>query len=437
MSNTPGNSTEGPQGSNSSAGPMSVEKRGPFYALRFYNFRLFFYGQLISVAGTWMQNVAQNWLVWDVTHQPRWLGIVNGASALPYAVFAMWGGNVADRYSKRAVLVWTQSLAMVLAFVLAALATGRWVTLQGWHIAVLAALLGIVNAFNMPAQQAFVTDLVEEREAMSNAIALNSLRFNIARVLGPIFAGEVLFRGGAALCFSLNGISYIAVVISLLMMRLPRFTPTQRRLEMTEGIKYLWNEHALLRVILLVGAASFFAWSVNILFPMYADHFHRGARGYSNIMAVQGIGAVLGAGLLAARAERLDRNIAVYGGGALFTVILLLVAVAGSFNMLLLWLGIAGFAMIIFGMSAQIKVQEEVPDILRGRVLAIYSLIFQGLNPLGGIEISHLAQSKLHSSLWHHKEAGAQIATGINALICLAILAAMLLWHRSDRKHRY
>src|SRR5262249_24981462 len=148
--------------------------------------------------------VAQNWLVWEITHSPRWLGIVNGASAIPYVLFAMWGGKMADRHSRRAILVWTQSLAMVLAFVLAFLATNRWLPVQAWHIAVLAGLSSIVNAFNMPAQQAFVTDMVDERDALSNAIALNSLRFNLARFLGPILAGIVLVKWSVAACFFLN-----------------------------------------------------------------------------------------------------------------------------------------------------------------------------------------------------------------------------------------
>ncbi len=433
MSNSSsGGSSNIPGPQSSSAGQMAATQRGPFYALKFQNFRLFFIGQLISVAGTWMQSVAQSWLVWQVTHQARWLGIVNGASALPYVVFALWGGNVADRYSKRAVLVWTQSIAMVLAFLLSGLATNRWVPLQAWHIAAFAGALGVVNAFNMPAQQAFVTDLVEEREAMGNAIALNSFRFNIARVVGPLVAGQVLYLAGAPMCFALNGFSYIAVVISLLMMKLPQFEPVQRRLEMTEGLVYIWRHHALLRVILLVGASSIFAWSVSTLFPMYASHFHQGEKGFSAIMAVQGVGAALGAALLAARSDKLDRNVTVYGGGALFCLLLLLLAFARNFPLALLLLGLAGFAMIIFGMSAQIKVQEEVPDLLRGRVLAIYSLIFQGLNPLGGIEMGFLAQHLATHSLMGHHNAGAQIATGINALICLAVLAGMVMWQRNE-----
>lgn len=408
--------------------------RGAFYALHFRNFRLFFVGQLISVAGTWMQTVAQNWLVWDITHQGRWLGIVSGASAIPYVAFAMWGGHLADRCSRRAVLVWTQSLAMVFAFLFALLATNHPIVLQPWHIAVLAAIGGIINAFNMPAQQAFVTDMVDERSAMSNAIALNSFRFNIARFAGPIFAGMVLTRFGAPVCFFINGLSYIAVVISLLMMRLPPFVPVLRHINIAEGFAYIWRTRAVLRVTTLVGASSIFAWAVSTLFPMISAYFGRGEGGYSAIMALQGVGAAAGAAMLAAFADKLNRRALVYGGAFWFCTLLVLTALSPNFPMALIFLGLAGFAMIVFGMSAQIRIQEEVPDELRGRVLAVYSLVFQGLMPVGGIEMGFMAQHlHRHSLLWLPR-AGAQIAIALNALCCLCVTAALYTW--STRDHR-
>jgi MFS family permease len=414
--------------------PLENISRGPFYALTFRNFRLFFVGQLISVAGTWMQTVAQNWLVWDVTHQGRWLGIVSGASAIPYVAFAMWGGQVADRYSRRVVLVWTQSLAMVLAFLLALLATNRPVNLQAWHIALFAGLLGIVNAFNMPAQQAFVTDMVDERGALSNAIALNSFRFNIARFAGPILAGIVLTRYGAPTCFFINGVSYIAVVISLMMMRLPRFMPTVQKMQIMEGVVYIWRTRAVFRVTALVGASSLFAWSVSTLFPMISAYFHRGESGYSAIMALQGIGAAVGSAALAITADRINRRALVYGGAFFFSIMLLAVAFSPTFYLSLLFLSLAGFAMIVFGMSAQIRIQEEVPDVLRGRVLAVYSLVFQGLMPVGGIEMGFLAEHLRNEPLAWLPNAGAQIAIALNAALCLTIAIGLYVWSVADRR---
>jgi len=403
----------------------ATRRRGAFHALSYRNFRLFFVGQLISVAGTWMQTVAQNWLVWEVTHQARWLGIVSGASALPYVAFAVWGGHVADRYARRAILVITQTVSMLMAFLLALLTTGRWIPLQPWHIAAQAAVLGIVNAFNMPAQQAFVTDMVDDREALSNAIALNSFRFNIARFLGPILAGIVLAKYGAATCFNLNGLSYIAVILSLLMMRLPAFIPHEQKLNVWEGFTYIWRTRSVLRITLLVGAASLFAWSVsNTMYPMLASSFHRGASGYSWMMAMNGVGAALGAVSLATFADRMERRVVIYGGAICFCALLLALAVAPSFWMVLVNLTLSGYFMIAFAMSSNIKVQEDVPDILRGRTMAVYTLVFQGLMPVGGLEIGFLADH-LHS---------AERAIGVNAALCLLISIAIYVWSRVDRQ---
>lgn len=404
------------------AHPVQSGRRGPFYALTFRNFRLFFIGQLISVAGTWMQQVAQNWLVWEVTHDSRWLGIVNGASALPYVAFAVWGGQAADRFPRRITLIITQAVAMLLAFLLALLAWGRWIPLQAWHIAALAALGGITNAFNMPAQQAFVTDMVDKREALGNAIALNSFRFNIARFIGPIFAGWALVRYGSAMCFFLNGLSYIAVILSLMLMRLPKFVPHPTRLNVWEGFAFIGKTRPILRIVILMGGSSLLAWSVSTLYPALAAGFHRGEGGYSAMMTFNGIGAALGSVCLALFGDRLDRRLQIYGGALAFCVALLLLAVSPSFAFLLGTLTFGGFAMIAFGMSANTKVQEDVPDILRGRVMAVYSLVFQGMMPIGGLALGFLAR---HSSPNH--------AIQISATICLLLALSLYTWSLMER----
>jgi MFS family permease len=405
------------------ASAPAIRRRGPLYAFAFRNFRLFFFGQLISVAGTWMQTVAQQWLVWELTHKPLWLGIISGASAIPYIVFALHGGEVADRFPRRTVLVWTQVLAMLLAFVLALLASNRLIPIQPWHIALLAGLSGIVNAYNMPAQQAFVTDMVEERDALPNAIALNSLRFNLARFIGPVLAGVVLVRTNAAACFFLNGLSFLAVIVSLLMMRLPAFVRLKRTNSIWGGFTFIRNTPRVLRLVLLIGAGSIFAWSVSTLYPMLADQFHRGASGYSLLTGVNGIGAALGGVALTLLGDRLPRRYTVYGGAMLFCIALITLSFSRSFPLtlgILLW---SGFAMIVFAISAQTRVQEEVPDELRGRVLAVYSLVFQGLMPLGSLEIGFLAG-----------RLGSQEAIRANALICLVIAVSLFAWSQFSRR---
>ena len=406
--------------------PKPEGPRGMFYALRFRNFRLFFYGQLISVAGTWMQDVAQKWLVWEVTKSPTWLGVVSGANAIPFVVFAVWGGQIADRYSRRAILIWTQSVAMLLAFGLAFLAwPGSPIRLQAWHIALISGLSGIVNAFNMPAQQAFVTDMVEDRKALGNAIALNSLRFNLARVLGPILAGVVLVKVGSSACFALNGLSFIAVIISLLLMTLPKFTPREQSGAMFDGFRYIRDTPSVLRIILLIGASSILTWPLGTLFPVFADAFRVGSRGFSAMMVANGVGAALAGLALAWAGTRVSSKAKVYGGSLLFCVSLLLLSMAHHYYAALACLVLSGFAMIVFGISSQIKVQEEVPDDLRGRVMAVYSLVFNGLFSIGGLEIGFLAE--------HIHAFG---AVRLNAGLCLLVTLALLAWSVLDKRPR-
>ncbi|MCW3052683.1 MAG: Arabinose efflux permease [Chthonomonadales bacterium] len=405
------------------ASAPAIRQRGPLYALSYRNFRLFFFGQLISVAGTWMNSVAQQWLIWELTHSARWLGLISGARAIPYVVFALHGGEIADRFPRRAVLVWTQVLSMLLAFVTAALAAHYPIPIQPWHLAVLAGLSGIVNAYNMPAQQAFVTDMVEERDALPNAIALNSLRFNLARFVGPVMAGVVLVRTNAAVCFFLDGLSFLAVIVSLLMMRLPAFTRLDRTDSIWGGFLYIRDTPRVLRLVLLIGAGSIFAWSVSTLFPMLADQFHRGAGGFSLLTGVNGVGAAIGGAALTIWGDRLPRRYAVYGGAILFCISLITLSFSHSFALSLAILIWAGFMMIVFAISAQTRVQEEVPDDLRGRVMAVYSLVFQGLMPLGSLEIGFLAA-----------HLGGPEAIRINALLCLVIAVGLFAWSQLSRR---
>ena len=373
-----------------------------------------------------MQDVAQKWLVWQVTHSPTWLGVVSGANAIPFVVFAVWGGQIADRYSRRQILIWTQATAMVLAFVLALLASSfSPVKLEAWHIVVISGLSGVVNAFNMPAQQAFVTDMVEDRKALGNAIALNSLRFNLARVLGPIMAGVVLVKLGSASCFFLNGLSFIAVIVSLMMMSLPAFTRKEQSGSVFDGFRYVRDTPSVLRIMLLIGAASVFTWPLSTLFPVFADLFKVGSRGYSAMMAANGLGAALAGLALAWVGTRVSSKTKVYGGAGLFCLSLLLLSASHLYYLALACLVLSGFAMIVFGISSQIKVQEEVPDDLRGRVMAVYSLVFNGLFSLGGLEIGYLAE-----------RLRANGAVRLNATLCLFITVALLAWSLADKRKR-
>ena len=410
------------------AAPATAKSSNPFYALRFRNFRLFFFGQMVSVAGTWMQIVAQQWLVFSLTHSAAWLGIVTGASAIPSVALTLYGGQIADRLPRRRILLVTQTASMILAVALAVLATNRFLSIQAWHIALLAGLSGVVNAFNMPAQQSFVADMVEDRKVLGNAIALNSIQFNVARFVGPIAAGAVLVKIGAAGCFGVNALSFVAVLVSLLLMRLPSAVTHERKANAGtgtwEGLRYIRSTPRVLRVLLLIGTASLLAWSSSTLYPVFADRFRVGASGFTAMMAANGVGAATAGLLVAAFGERLPRRALVYGGAVAFAVALLLFAHAPAWNLLLASLVLSGFCMIGFAVSANTSVQNDVPDALRGRVMAVYTLVFGGLFPLGGLEIGFLSE---HGG-------GPVRAVTINAAVFLVVAVAVFAWSQLDRR---
>lgn len=399
---------------------------GPFYSFKFRNFRIFFYGQLVSVAGSWMQMVAQSWLVYDLTHRPSWLGIVAGASAIPYVMFSMRGGLAADRHPRRTILLRTQACSMALSLALAVLASNLWIPIQPWHIAAIAGLAGIVNAYTMPAQQALVAELVEDPKALGNAIALSSLRFNFARFLGPMLAGIVLVNYGAEVCFLLNAASFMAVIASLWMLRLPPREPVSGRLQIREGFAYLLGNHRALRIVVLVASGSLFGWSVSTLFPVFAARLGHGAAGYSTIVSVNGIGAALGGLAMAFAAGRFESRLRVYGGAFMFSAALIALSVSTRFEALLTCVLVSGFSMIVFAISANTRVQEEVPGELRGRVMAIYSLVFQGVMPVGGLLAGLLAE-----------RFGAPVAVRINACLCLLTAGAMYAWSVAESRRAH
>ena len=391
--------------------------KGAFYALTFRNFRLFFIGQLISVSGVWMQTLAQSWLIFDLTHSAAWLGVIAGVKAIPNALLSIWGGQVADRYPRRTILVITKSSSMALSLLLATLATNWWTPIRPWEIAAISLLSGVVSAFNQPAQRAFIVDIVEDRDALGNAIALNSFRVNIARFIGLILAGVTLSRFGAPVCFLLNGVSFLAVIISLLMMRIKRKGRMESKAPIWGGFKYIWRDKTILRIVAVIGLGSIFVRSSTTIFPIFAARMHAGAGGYSAMMTANGLGAMLGSIAFASFGSYLPRKTAIYGGAALFSVGLILFSITHIYPIALGILVMSGFANIVFNVSANTKIQEDVPEFLRGRVMAVYALVFGGMMPVGGLETGFLAQ-----------EEGGPLALQINSLICLIAVCITLVW---------
>jgi MFS family permease len=363
-------------------------------AFRHRNYRLFFGGQLISLCGTWMQSVAQAWLVYRLTGSATLLGIVGFCGQIPVFLFASIGGTVADRFPRRRILIVTQTAAMLLAAVLATLTlAGR---VQVWHVAAIASVLGLVNAFDIPARQAFVVEMVG-RGDLVNAIALNSSMFNSARIIGPSVAGVLVATIGEGWCFLVNSLSYIAVIAGLSLMTLtarPRAPLAGSAFaRIAEGFSYVWSATPVRALLLLLGLVSLMGMPYAVLMPIFADKvLHGGPRALGMLMGAAGIGALTGALVLAARRgiHGLERWVALASGG--FGVSLILFSLSRSF-----WLSAAlllpvGFSMIVEMASSNTLIQTMVQDKLRGRVMAVYSMMFMGMAPFGALIAGTLAQ---------------------------------------------
>ncbi len=364
-----------------------------FRSLQHRNFQLYFAGQLISVAGTWMQVVAQAWLVYELSHSELMLGIVGFAAAIPSLIVSPWGGVVVDRVNKRNLLVITQGSAMILAFILAALTfTGL---VQVWEIIILAALLGLVNAFDGPARQAFVVEMVG-REDLPNAIAINSMMFNGARVVGPALGDLLLATVGTAWCFLINGLSFLAVIVCLLLMRL---TPRTREMkigspwtDLKHGLQYVLRHREIFALLMLALIFSVFGISYNTILPAFVDQvLHADATGYGVVNAFIGLGAVVGAFIMARFGERGQRGRWLIWVDLAFPFILLAFAYAPNFILaLLLAFGLGVGFMLTFTIINTL-LQTNVDDRMRGRVMGLYTLTFFGFAPFGNLAIGVLA----------------------------------------------
>ncbi|HXO31743.1 MAG TPA: MFS transporter [Candidatus Acidoferrales bacterium] len=371
-------------GSASSTQPSRWQVAGR--ALRHRNFQLFFSGQLISLIGTWMQSVAQSWLVYRLTGSALLLGSVGFASQIPVFLFAPLGGITADRYNRRHIVIGTQVAALLLAFVLAVLTlSGK---IQVWHVFVLASLLGVVNAFDIPGRQSFLVDMVGKEDLM-NAIALNSSMFNGARVIGPAIAGILVAKIGEGWCFFANAVSYIAVIIGLLMMRVQnpaRASMASPFEHMMEGFRFVNRTAPIRALLMLLGLVSLVGMPYVVLMPIFADKIlHGGARGLGILMGATGVGALFGALTLAFRegVKGLGRWVALCCAG--FGASLLIFSLSHSFWISVILLLPVGYCMMLQMACSNTLIQVMVPDALRGRVMAVYSMMFMGMAPIGAL----------------------------------------------------
>jgi MFS family permease len=389
-------------------------------SLRTRNYRLFISGQLISLVGTWMQTVAQAWLIYRLTDSAALLGLIGFAGQIPVFVLAPLGGVIADRANRHRVLLATQASMMVLALALAALTLSGIV--QVWQIFTLATLLGLANAFDIPARQAFVAELVPRHDVV-NAIGLNSSMVNGARVVGPAVAGLVVAVMGEGYCFLLNGLSYVAVLIALLRMHVdpPRrsASPISAWASVVEGFAFSWHTTPVRALLLLLGLVSLMGMPYSVLMPIFADRILQGGPdAYGILMSASGVGALGAAAALTMRksVRGLGRWVAVSSGG--FGVCLIAFSVSRSLWMSAALLVPAGFFMMMEMASSNTLIQSMVPDRLRGRVMAVYSMMFMGMAPLGALIAGALAEPL-----------GAPLTVTIGGIICIvggAIFAANL-----------
>jgi MFS family permease len=364
-----------------------------FRALRHRNFQLFFGGQVISLVGTWMQSVAEAWLVYRKTGSPALLGVLGFVSQIPIFLLSPVGGLVADRWPRRNVVIATQICSMVLAFTLAALTlTDR---IQIWEIIALAALLGTVNAFDVPGRQSFLIEMVG-REDLLNAIALNSSMFNGARLVGPAIAGFLVAVVGEGWCFLLNGLSYLAVIAGLFMMRIQNVTQSHdgsAPLEkLREGFRFARHTRPIHALLLLIAVVSFMALPYSVLMPIFAGKIlGRGAAGLGWLMGMVGLGAMFGALAIAMRQQLsgLGKVTGYCAMGLGFSLILF--SASRWYWLSLLLLIPCGFTMMMHFTSINTLIQAMVPDQLRGRVMSLYSMMFLGMAPLGSLLAGYVA----------------------------------------------
>ena len=361
-----------------------MSNSGRFSSLSYRDFRLFWFGQIISLSGTWMQSVAQGWLVYSLTKSPLYLGIVAAAAALPILLFTLIGGVIADRFPKRNLLLLTQGLSIIPALLLGILTSMG--VIKVWEVAFFAALLGTINALDVPTRQSFLIEMVGKGDVV-NAIALNSAAFNGARIIGPMIAGLSIEYFGLPACFFINAASFLAVIFALSRMdaRGDILVKSEGVVsDFMKGIKFIMGENEIKRAMVLIAVFSLVGLPYITLLPVFAaEVFHRGAQGLGFLVGASGIGALtaaLGIALMG-NIEHKTRFMSV--AGLCFSCALLAFSLSKVFWISLVIIMIGGWGMVSYLAAANSFIQVSVPDELRGRVMSVYSFVFLGLVPIG------------------------------------------------------
>jgi MFS family permease len=362
--------------------------------LRYRNYRLFFFGQGISLIGTWMQQIALSWLVYRLTNSVFLLGLVGFATRAPIFAITPLAGVLADRWNRHRIMVITQTLAMLQAIILAGLVFTHLILI--WHVVALSLFIGLVNALDIPARQSFIADMVENKEDLGNAIALNSSLVNGARLIGPSLAGILVATAGEGACFLVNAVSFLAVIIALLLMTVPARVGEPRRQhvlhELREGAAYVFGFAPMRAILLLVSLVSLMGMPYTVLMPVFAkDIFHGGPHTLGFLMAATGAGALLGAVFLASKKTVIGLGRWIVQATLIFGAGLVAFAFSRSFSLSLALLALVGFGMIVQLASSNTVLQTLVEDDKRGRLMSFYAMAFMGTAPFGSLLAGGLA----------------------------------------------
>jgi MFS family permease len=384
-------------------------RRYGFGALTHRNFRLFFTGQGISLVGTWMQNVGEGWLILTLTNSPFYVGLTAALSSMGVLLFSLYAGVIADRVDKRRIIILMQVAFMLEAFAVSILVWTGVVAV--WQVLLLATLLGIASAFDIPMRQAFIVEMVGKDDLM-NAIALNSSLFNGARVIGPAIAGLLIGTVGIAWCYFLNGLSYLAVIAGLLLMKLPDNPRPAKTTSAWTGFRevltYLRGDRRLRVLMMLTATISVFGFPYIAMLPVFArDVLHRGATGYGALTSSIGGGAVIGAlGIALAAARIRSPGRLMLAGGTAFGLLLILFSTSRVLALSMVLLALTGCAMIVNNSITNTLLQTNAPDHLRGRIMGFYSFVFVGMAPFGAFLFGVVAE---HVGVPHTIAAGGVI----------------------------
>ena len=376
-------------------GTGTIKNISTFRAFRGRNYRLYFVGQSVSLIGTWMQKTAVSWVIYSLTHSTFMLGLTLFASLFPSFLFSMIGGVVSDRYNRYRVLLTTQAASLVQAVLLAVLILLKHYNV--WEILSLSVVLGIINAFDVPARQALVYEMVDNKEDLPNALALNSSMVNLSRIIGPALAGIVLESVGDGACFLLNALSFVAVIASLLMMKLPKYISKAHKKnvfgELREGLEYIKRTPSIAFVIIMLGLISLLVLPYNTLIPYFArDVFKGTARTFGVIDSFIGLGAFTGAIFLASQKTGGDLKKILCINTLVFGIGLILFSHEHVYILALVFVMIAGFGMMSQITITNTIIQTTVAPAMRGRVISLYAMAFFGMQPLGGLIVGWVSK---------------------------------------------